>query len=191
MIDTSWRNVWKNCVVPSLDAHFSSEAALSAVVSDTRSSEEDKDRAMWAAVRCARAAVIEIHHFPETAIADKAPWAMAHVPVDEKKQEAQLRRAIAGESAPLIRDSSLKAIDVIREVANSIKHGVLNPQGKARPLRDWRDVLVDSRSYGSGPSGLGKYGGSPEVCVRLSDTTLPLGFVLGRLKTDMERAMAG
>jgi hypothetical protein len=166
-----WEEHFDEIVIPAWRDYLASENALSAIGDAAYA--QPRPREVYTALRFGAAAVLSLHHFAETALRARAGFlpAQATTPDDVAAWLKPHCRNLRQTTKPA-------DVDLLRDVADALKHGVLTRRLARRQVDAAGAVLVVPTAYGALPRAEGKIGGAAQVVILARGGARALSVVL-------------
>ncbi len=180
-----WELHFKEIVVPAWQAYLAAEKALTEVV------ETGDERAIGAAefraLREGGAAAFYLHHFADIVFAEGPEF----LELPHGSNLGDLRAWLSSFCFALRTEEPSEDVNLLRDVADALKHAVLTRNTHNRHVAANDAVVVIETGYGSVPFGEGKYGGVNQVVVLTNaGVKRPLSSILQNVVDAWRRARA-
>jgi hypothetical protein len=176
-----WDEHLREIVIPAWQAYLSAEHRLTQAV--LAKDEAATERARFDALREGGAASFYLHHFGEVVLRARPHW----LPGDVTKPP-HIISWLAPFCTALRTDRQLPDVELLRDVADSLKHAILTRRLEERQVAANEAVLVADTVYGAGRFGEGKWGGVLQVIVLTETGGRALSAVLQNVLDAWRRA---
>ena len=178
-----WDVHFREIVIPAWQAYLAAERRLTAAAKSGDWAAEE--RAGFDALREGGAAAFYVHHYADVVVRNQPYW----LPNEITKVRPTL--TWLGESCTRLRTGkSCDDVDLLRDVAEALKHAILTHNLEARRVAANEAVLVVGTGYGELPYGEGKFGGTVQVVVLASGGARALSAILQNV-IDAWRVVSG
>jgi hypothetical protein len=176
-----WDEHFYEIVIPAWQAYLAAEQRLT----DALAAKNGMSRARYDALREGGAASSYVHHFGEVVLRARPAWLPKSI---------QAPHEIIGWLAPhctMLRTTRLVPdVELLRDVADALKHAILTRRAAQRQVGANDAVLAMGSGFGMLRFGEGKYGGIEEVLVKATTGTRALSGILQNV-VDAWRRVAG
>ena len=176
-----WDEHFFEIVIPAWQAYLAAEARLS--VAAQGDDQAALAKARYDAMREGGAASFYLHHFGEIVLRARPAWLPESV-----KTPAQIIAWLSPFCFALRTDQQIADVELLKDVADALKHAVLTARLEQRQIEANDAVIVVSTGYGELPYGEGKYGGTPQVIVRTHNGARCLSTILQNVVDAWRRA---
>jgi len=166
-----WDDHFREIVVPAWQSYRASERRLS----EAAASKDPQliDHARFETLREAGAACFYLHHFADIALRARPGWLPQHV-----TKVQPLLDWVAKKCTYLRSDKLCDDVNLLRDVAESLKHAILTRHLHDRQVSANDAVLLVATGFGELPFGEGKYGGTLQTVILTNDGPRALSAVL-------------
>jgi hypothetical protein len=178
------RDHFDEIVIQAWKAYLSAESRLSAATAGEQRSCE------LAALREGGAATFYLHHFADIVAAENPQFLPRDVAERTNRGRlASVRRWLSSQCYRRSPDVLCGDVSLLGDVADALKHSVLERRVDERSVSARDAVLTMSTGFGVVPFGEGKYGGGPQVIVLANSGPRALSAILLNVLNAWNRGM--
>jgi hypothetical protein len=178
-----WDEHFSEIVIPAWQAYLAAEERLTAA--SLGAVDDALVRARYDALREGGAASFYLHHFGEIVLRAAPSWLSPKATTSNRVVEW-----LAAFCFALRTERQIADVELLKDVADALKHAILTVRVDQRQIAANEAVLVISTGYGEVPFGEGKFGGVPQVVIMTHTGIRPLSTVLQNV-LDAWRRVAG
>lgn len=164
-----WLDHFQHIVIPAWQAYIRAEERLSAAM---RADDEAAiQNARYDALREGGAAAFYLHHFAEVVHRAQPHW------ISPDATKADIWSTVEESCTMLRTDNPVRDVSLLGDVADALKHAVLNRRLEDRQVAAAEAVVVTGDGFGVLAFGEGKFGGE-QVLILARDRTRALSSIL-------------
>lgn len=176
-----WDEHFCEIVLPAWQAYLASEQQLSEAFRSGSSAASSSAR--YRALREGGSASFYLHHFADIVLRARPHWLPG-----EATDLRKVRQWVSSHCTALRSDKPIADVELLGDVADALKHGILTRNADERQVAANEAVLVAADGYGGGSYGEGKFGGAEQVLILSKSGQRALSGVLQNVVDAWRRA---